>query len=236
MTEPAANERALMRLHIETLFTHDARGRMVRVNEPGGKVAPRFFLGRTGAGLEWRLRDDLDESLAKELNAACRADARRATLSSSEGDATNYEELLARFAPIERKWTGPAFCFPESLGTAVNTVLVTEDNVHVLRPHLEAWLGDVAQCQPMLVVLADGHAVSICASVRIGAAAHEAGLETAAAFRRCGYAIHAATAWAIAVRALGRIPLYSTSWQNAASQAVAHRLGLLRYGIDLHIT
>jgi hypothetical protein len=43
----------LLRIHVETLFTHDAMGRMVRVNEPAGKAAPRFYLGRSveGAGL-----------------------------------------------------------------------------------------------------------------------------------------------------------------------------------------
>jgi len=41
-----------MRMHIDALFTHDARGRMLRVNEPMGKTAPRFFLGRTTQGNE----------------------------------------------------------------------------------------------------------------------------------------------------------------------------------------
>jgi hypothetical protein len=32
------------------------------------------------------------------------------------------------------------------------------------------------------------------------------------------------------------IPLYSTSWQNQASLALARKLGLIQYGADLHIT
>jgi hypothetical protein len=42
--------------------------------------------------------------------------------------------------------------------------------------------------------------------------------------------------WARAVRALGAEPLYSTSWQNAASRAVARKLGLVLYGTDLSIS
>ena len=37
------------------------------------------------------------------------------------------------------------------------------------------------------------------------------------------------------VRAMGRLPLYSTSWGNTASQAVARRLGAVQYAVDLSI-
>ena len=36
------------------------------------------------------------------------------------------------------------------------------------------------------------------------------------------------------VRDLGDEPLYSTSWDNAASLRVAEKLGLIPYGEDLH--
>ena len=246
MTEPTSilgdheairlpSDRALMRLHVEALFTHDQRGRMVRVNEPSGKAAPRFFLGRTIEGIDWRLRDDLEEALCRELEAACLAEAGEGQDPSLQ-DSTRYETLLARYAPIQRTWTGPAYRFPLDLRTSEDVVLVTDENSHILRPHLQAWLGDVADCQPMLARVADGGAVSICASVRITSTAHEAGVETSPEYRGRGYATQVVSAWARAVRAMSRIPLYSTSWQNTASQALAKRLSLVRYGIDLHIT
>jgi predicted GNAT family acetyltransferase len=72
--------------------------------------------------------------------------------------------------------------------------------------------------------------------VRVTPTAHEAGVETPKQFRGRGYGGQVVAAWASAVRSLGCIPLYSTSWQNVASQAVAHKLGLVQYGTDLHIT
>jgi RimJ/RimL family protein N-acetyltransferase len=111
-----------------------------------------------------------------------------------------------------------------------------ESNADVLRPNFEDWLGDVGVCQPFVACLHDGAAVSLCCSVRETAQAHEAGVETAPAFRRRGSATHVVAAWADAVRGMDRIPLYSTSWKNTASQRVANKLGLIRFGNDLHIT
>jgi hypothetical protein len=38
------------------------------------------------------------------------------------------------------------------------------------------------------------------------------------------------------VRALGAEPLYSSSWENAASRAVALKIGLVHFGSELHLT
>ncbi len=62
-----------------------------------------------------------------------------------------------------------------------------------------------------------------------------AGIETLEAYRGRGYATAVVAGWAYAIRATDRIPLYSTSWDNLASQAVAHRLGLVQYGTDLSL-
>jgi hypothetical protein len=39
-----------------------------------------------------------------------------------------------------------------------------------------------------------------------------------------------------AMRRAGLIPLYRTSWDNAALLEVARRLGLVLYGEDFHLT
>jgi GNAT acetyltransferase-like protein len=225
-----------MRLHVEALFTHDAEGHLVRVNEPEGAPAPRFFLGRTVDGAVWRFRHDVDHDLRRELEAASQDDALREHALDSPTNASRYQEIVARFGPVQRTWVGPAFCFPQELATTTGTTRVTEGNGQLLHPLLQAWVSDVRVCQPMFALTVDGHAVALCCSVRRTSMAHEAGVETAPSFRGHGYATRVVTAWARAVRDMGRVPLYSTSWQNERSQAVARKLALIRFGSDLHIT
>jgi RimJ/RimL family protein N-acetyltransferase len=230
------NERELMRNHIEALFTHDADGRVVRVNEAGGKPAPRFFLGRTSQGNEWRFRHDVDPDLVRRLEAACMGETESDELLRPPYGATIYEDLLAQAAPIERVWAGPAYWCPPNTPSTADSVLVTRANIDVLQPYFTAWLGDVELCQPFVALVDDGRAVSVCGSVRITSVADEAGVETHRELRGRGYAPRVVSVWAEAVRYLGRTPLYSTSWQNTASQAVAAKLGLIRFGTDLHFT
>jgi RimJ/RimL family protein N-acetyltransferase len=225
-----------MLLHVEALFTHDAEGHLVRVNEPHGAPAPRFFLGRTVDGAVRRFRHDVDRDLRRELEAASEHDVLPEHSLDSPTSPSRYENILARFAPVQRTWVGPAFCFPQELPTTIGTIVVTEENAQLLHPLLHEWIPDVRPSQPMVALTVDGHAVAVCCSVRRTSMAHEAGVETAPPYRGRGYAAQVVTAWARAVRAMGRVPLYSTSWQNEASRAVARTLALIRFGSDLHIT
>lgn len=230
-------DRELMRMHVETLFTHDAAGRLLRVNEPDGKRAPIFFLGRmVDGGRLLRTRHDVDDALAREIEAVCLAEPAGDELLQPSWGSEPYEDLLARVERSYPVWSGPVYHFPRELPAPPNTMLVTEENANVLSPHLEGWLDNVDPSQPMVVALAGGEAVSICCSVRAGAEAHEAGVETAPGFCGRGHAARVVTAWAATVRAMGCIPLYSTSWCNEESMALARKLELRRYGSTLHIS
>lgn len=226
----------LMRLHVEALFTHDADGRLVRVNEPGGGPAPRFFLGRTPEGTLLRFRQDVSDDVRAELEAASRVEPLRADGEGAASAASRYAEILARSAPVQRAWTGPAYAFPSELPPARDVIPVTDANARMLQPLLAPWLPDVATCRPMLALAVGGEAVAVCCSVRRTAEAHEAGVETAPAHRGRSHAAPVVAAWARAVRELGCVPLYSTSWENSASRAVARKLGLHHFGSDLHVT
>jgi hypothetical protein len=226
-----------MKAHVESLFVLDVAGDMVHANEPGAPTAPRFFLGRTADGPDWWFRHDVDEPTRRELEAAVRADA--SLVGADEPmpiQPAPYEAILARTQPAQRTSSGLAFSFPEELSAEPDAIPVTPTNAAILTPLLADWLGDVPVCQPMLVLPVDGRAASICASVRLTSVAHQAGVDTSRAHRGRGYAARVVTAWARAVRDIGRIPIYSTSWQNEASRAVARKLQLICFGSDLHIT
>jgi predicted GNAT family acetyltransferase len=88
---------------------------------------------------------------------------------------------------------------------------------------------------PTAVIVEDGVVVSFCFCARLTDEVAEAGVETVEAYRRRGYALEVVQLWARAVWETGRRPLYSTAWENAASQAVASRLGLQMYAEDWSI-
>ena len=230
------DELELMRIHVEALYTHDEHGRIVRVNELNGKPAPRFFLGRTSMGNVVRVRHDVDDALARELEAIAAAEQWSDLLLEPPYGSTPYEAVLAAMAPVERVETGPSYRSAHDLVRKPNAIRITTENRDLLKPLHPSWFEDVAHCQPFVGLVHEGAVVSVCASVRITDRAHEAGVDTHPDFRGRGFAPHAVAAWARAVREAGRLPLYSTSWSNTASQAVAAKLGLVRYGTTLHIT
>ncbi len=82
---------------------------------------------------------------------------------------------------------------------------------------------------PIVALMEDEHAVSVCFCARRSDVAAEAGVETAMEFRGQGLATRVTAAWALAIRDSGRVPLYSTSWTNHASLSVARKLGLETY-------
>lgn len=222
----------LMRLHVEAEFVHDAAGALVRINEPNGAAAPRFFLGATARGVVTRFRHDVPAEARVPLEQMASGLSRLDESTSPEP----FERILSMAAPVQHTSAGPAFTFPDRLPEQLRAVSIDASNASLLAEHLPAWAPDVHVCQPMIAVVVDGRAVSVCGTVRRTGAACEAGVETAGSYRGQGLAPIAVAAWASAVRSAALVPLYSTSWTNHASRAVARKLGLIHFGNDLHIT
>ena len=225
-----------MQMHVEALFTHDERLRIVSVNQPNGGVAPRLFLGRTIAGNLWRFRTDLPGDLAIELKKLCHGEPEMNDLSRTPEVHEEYIRLLEAHTPIKQVLSGPAYWFSTHVVPRVQPVEISEANADLLRGGFEDLLQDMPHRRPFMAMVEDGQAVSVCASVRITDAAHEAGVETLPAYRQKGHATNVVAGWANAVRNISAIPLYSASWDNTASQNIAARLGLFMFGVDFRIT
>lgn len=232
------DELELMNIHVHALFTHDAGSRLLFVNEPDSAVipAPRLFLGRTRAGNIWRFRADLSEKLCEELDALCEDEPPVGVeFNEPPRHFETFVRLLEKYAPVQETSSGPAYQFTEYEMPSKPFVFVTENNAEVLRGGFEELVAELSTWQPFVALVKENRAVSVCRSARITPDAHEAGVETLPDFRGRGFAKDVAAEWARLVRAAGVIPLYSTSWENVASQAVARKLELKCYGVDFQV-
>jgi RimJ/RimL family protein N-acetyltransferase len=134
--------------------------------------------------------------------------------------------MLSVHAEMKSVWKGPTYLFRTIPSIGTSTVRMTSKNVSLLETELSDRLPGFLHQQPMVAIIEDGQTVAICASVRITAAAHEAGVEVLGPYRKRGYASAAVSAWVKTVREISALPMYSASDENFGSQKVAARLGL----------
>jgi hypothetical protein len=221
---------ATPRLQLETLFVLSDRGRIISTRQPLPSPGPAFMLIRGSTEVAWAVREDIADDVTDALDDLARQEPASPEWERPPIHARHYQALLR--GPVG--W-GPAFEFPEAVGTPEGVVAIHDEAL--LQPHFPGWVaGEIeAGASPVMAIVVDGRAVSACFCARRSPAAAEAGLDTAPAFRGRGYAARVTLAWAAAVRASGRTPLYSTAWTNASSLAVARKLGLTTYATDWSI-
>jgi hypothetical protein len=224
-----------MRLHVVACYVHDATGDLLRINDWIGAPAPRFWLGLTADGCLWRFRHDVPRALRAELEALCRDEPRIGAGRSTPKHDAGYRRILDSGGD-PNVVSGPTYWAAHAMKAMGSAVRIVDFEASLLRGDLEPWRPDVPHQQPFLAAVEAGRAVSVCASVRITPEAHEAGVETLPEHRRRGHALAVVSAWARAVQGLGCVALYSTSWDNRASQAVAARLGLEAFGQEYRIS
>jgi len=227
-------------MQVATLTICTSEGRLLRENDPfGGNGPDRFFLGRTPEGNIRRFRHDLPDGLVDELESLVRSEpvlSDPARLASAEPvTAPQIRAVLARHAPVRGEHRGPAYYLPPGATATPSAVEVTDANAEVLAAAFPRLAQTLPVIRPCAVSLEDGSAVAVCFSARSSAAAAEAGVTTLEQYRSKGHGSAAVARWAEAVRGSGRLALYSTSWSNAASQALARRLGAVLYGEDFSI-
>lgn len=226
-------------MQADALYVHDSNNRLLRVNEPDPDgFPPRFFMARTTAGNLWRMRCDLPADLAAELERVAAGEPvvnDLSELAEPPRRLAEYTELLEQHAPPSSTDSGPAYYLPE-LAPPVGTVTITPDNLPLLDGYFPYTRSRHAELGPVVARVVDGAAVAVCFSARITSQVAEAGVYTVEPYRGRGYAVEVVRGWAANIRATGRLPLYSTSWENAASQAVAAKLGAVLYGSDFSMT
>lgn len=223
-------------LQLETLFALNSQGHILSTREPSASHGPAFSLIRSATSCAWAIHVDVPKTLADTLDSLAREEPPVSNFQTAPLYADKYLSLVE--GEIS---SGPAFVFSDQITPPSDAndeqVTIVEDE-RLLARHFSGWkAGELtAGRSPMLAILDDGYPVSICYCARGSDRAVEAGVGTARAFRGRGYASSVTAAWALAIRASGRIPLYSTSWDNKASRAVARKVGLIAYASDWSIS
>jgi hypothetical protein len=223
--------------HLDLLYERDGAGFLLRSRDPD-VVAPLVHLVRTSAGNRWCFSAAFNRAERRQLHEAVSAEAVVYDSSEWEGRPPSLAgvlPLLRSRGIDEHQHRGPAFRFGEQIEAPRRAEVVGFVQLARAVPEL-TWVSDVAgTAYPVAVVRNDeGLAVSVCHCSRSTPWGAEAGVETAPDRGR-GLAVDAVLAWAAAVRSEGRVPLYSTSWRNTASRALAWKLGLQLYGEDCAI-
>lgn len=225
-------------MQVDALYTCDTHGHLVRIREPNGGLAPRFFFGRTREGNLWRVRHDLPESMKRRLVQLASQEPVTQDLRAVPRNLAAFLVALGDTLSDEPGHFGPAYRFPDAIAPASGTTRITPATVHLIEhmgPGWETFGQELPEREPCWAVVQDGQAVSVCFSARLSDVAAEAGVETREEYRGRGLACAVVSAWASSVRETGRTPLYSTWWDNLASQAVARKLELVQYAVDLSL-
>ncbi|WP_088265473.1 GNAT family N-acetyltransferase [Bacillus mycoides] len=223
------SELELIAIQAEVLFVHNQVGRIKCVNENGNLKAPRFFLSRTREGNITRYHYKLHGEMISKIEKLIRE-------CSNHIEIAKVIKVLNEERTVENIWVGPAFMFPNNLHKPTRTIQITEKNKELLRENFSNLIEQMEWRRPYFAIVKNEKVVSICCSARSTPVAAEASVETLVEFQGNGYGADVVTAWALSIQEEKRIPLYSTSWDNFASQAVARKLELINYGMNLHIT
>lgn len=219
----------LMSIQTEVLFSHNQFGRITSINEPESTVAPLLFLGHTKDGTIRRYHFDLPNILINEIEEVF-------TNHPNHINLAKITNILSKEQWVHKIWMGPAFVFPNHLDNPMRAIQITEENKELLQYSFPNLFHQLKFHQPCFAIFENEKVVSICCSARNTSIAAEASVETLVPFLGKGYGYDVVTAWAKAVQAENRIPLYSTSWDNFASQRVAKKLKLIHYGTDIHFS
>lgn len=228
------SDHELMTLHCKTLFCLDDNNRLRTINEPGYPEPPRFWMGRTLQGNQWHFHHALPATTAAALEELCQAEPIATDLCQPPQTAPAIKAVLAKDAPISGEYRGPAYWVPQGAGMPDQATMITAANAELLRTHFADLVEPDAYhlLGPVAAVVEEGCAVAVAFCSRFPGGATEAGVHTHEAYRRRGYAARVVAAWAAALYQQNCFPLYSTSWDNQASQGVAQKLGMICYGED----
>ena len=229
----------LLEQHVRVLYQLDQANRIVRINESDPEEeAPLVFIARGRSSNLVRFRNDVPDDLVEELDSLVHT---LSPWSGDQPDLSDYEGIRARihqWRSISKEEQNLAYRFPSRAFElpAIQYTLITSENDDLIAESFPYTKSILDERSPVVAVISDGQAVSACYSARKTQDAAEAGVATLEGYRGRGFAFATVAAWACAILDSGLTPLYSTSWDNQASRAVAAKLGLEAYATTVALS
>lgn len=232
----------LMAIEVYTLWTTDARGRLVGSRESTPSPAPHVVIATFAAGRQMALGRDLPENVARALERAFAGAAPGTGSGEPPPAVADCREILKAWRGSGRLEFGPTYLVhPGVAFTSTVEVVTSADrdrhpSIAERNPDVASWAPREwrqlvsGELGPWAMAVVAGRVVAICHASRLTERAAEAGVWTDPAFRGRGYAAAATAAWASVLAPSGRWLFYSTSSGNRSSQRVAARLGLREVG------
>lgn len=204
----------------------DDLGYLVRLPGPCPAAIPRFYVAElAGSGNHVRFtRQGLLPAVAERLLALPPHVALE--------DRGAVRRVLAADAHCRTIRRSKSYVFPAAPGPQdFAGVLCLGEADRDLVTQFDARI-DTSDC-PVFAVIAGGRIVSACTSSRETGQAAEAWVQTSPSRRRSGLGRRVVAAWGQYQLARGKVPFYTSAWDNLASQALAVSLGLVQYLSDV---
>lgn len=242
----AAATHALLEAQVATLFETNTEGRIVRSAGPDRAPPPRLHLAIGAEGAIVRVRDDVDERVAREIEALAAREFRVTGPQALPRFSEEYRQLLGVSETVNDHHFGVIYNLPQQTRFACDIALVSHDTAdgdaliarirrHGMPPTLvDAGFVDLSHFwEPWCVALKNDDIVSLAFAVRLGDVGAELGVNTMPGHRGRGYAAAVTAGWS-ALPTLQHVPLfYATHRDNHSSQRVIARLSLPFLGIRL---
>jgi hypothetical protein len=236
----------LLEAQVATLFVTTPKGRIAYCAGPDRAPAPQLHLAIGAGGAIVRLRDDVDERVAREIQALAARELPVTKPQALPRFTEDYRQLLGVSEAVNNHHFGVIYSLPHHTRTAEVVMLVSHGTPSgdalierivrhgMPKPLIDAGFVDLSHFwEPWCVALEGEEIVSLAFAVRLGSRGAELGVNTLPGHRGHGFASAVTAGWS-SLPALQHVPLfYATHRDNLSSQRVIARLGLPFLGVRL---
>ncbi len=200
-----------MQLELECIGFNEVND-LVRISGPNPDDISQLYVARDSSGQRLFFRADVPESIRKKIL-------------SLPADALWQNQAVQDLLECKNTFLGKTYTFPSTAGDESHSSVICLSEIHERAANAYDDKMDF-RSRPVYALFLNGIIVATCQSSRENNHCAEAWVRTLPEYRRRGFGRQVTAVWARAVRLQNKIPFYSHSLDNAASQSLANKLEL----------